>query len=156
MPSLEIICVGQEEPLDFSAMPFAVVAERRLISHRSRPLFQKDFDQLTGCIYHLGNPRLKDPNASGAYFASDLLADFEDVMVFKPEYAPFVQQLTAKLLMASPAGRLIFTSDYQFGPHPEARFQEWQTPAEFWQLHDTQQLRMNALYQLHIAGTPKS
>src|SRR5262245_55372349 len=103
MPSVEIICIGQPEPSDFSDLPFAVAAENRLKSHRSpEPLFQPDFDQLQGCIYHLGNPRLKKPDARGAYTTSDLLIDWWELIHFKPRYVRHVQRLLRELLAASP------------------------------------------------------
>jgi hypothetical protein len=44
MPTIEIVCVAQTEPLDFSNLPFAIIAENKLSSHRG--LFQSDFNKL--------------------------------------------------------------------------------------------------------------
>jgi hypothetical protein len=149
MPSIEIICIGQAQPSDFSRLPFAVEAETQLRSHRgSSSLFQQDFDRVQGCIYHLGNPYLKDPDAPGAYFASQLLVEWWERLEFQAEYIPSVNQLLEALLTASPGGRVLFTSDYQFGPRPRRRFVRWRTLDEFWTLHDTKRLHMNALYSL--------
>lgn len=148
MPSVEIICIGQAEPSDFSDLPFAVAAENRLESHRSpKPLFQPDFDRLLGCIYHLGNPRLKKPGARGAYTASDLLEDGWEVIHFKPRYVPYVQRLLRELLAASPEGRLLFTRDYPFGPKTR-RYQRPLTRSTFWKRHAARRLHTNALYPI--------
>lgn len=148
MPSIEIVCIGQAAPSDFSDLPFAVAAENRLKSHRSpEPLFQTDFDPLQGCIYHLGSPRLKNPNAPGAYTASDLLTDWWEGIHFKPEYVPHVRRLLCELLAASPEERLLFTSDYQFGPKMR-RYRRPLTLETFWKRHGTKRLHTNALYPL--------
>jgi hypothetical protein len=56
MPSLEIICIAQREPSDFSNLPFTVKAEKKLVSHRSpNPLFHSEFDRLHGFIYHVSD-----------------------------------------------------------------------------------------------------
>jgi hypothetical protein len=120
MPSVEIICIGQSQPVDLSELPFAIEAEPQLFSHRgSSSLFQQDFERVKGCIYHLGNPYLKDhQNASRLYFASQLLAERLKCFEFGAEYVPHVKHLLETLLSYSPEGRLLFTSDYQFGPRP--------------------------------------
>jgi hypothetical protein len=149
MPSIEIICIGQLQPTPFPDLPFAVVSEVVLISHRGRSsLFQQDFNRVTGCIYHLGNPNLKSPDARGIYFAGELLVEWWERVEFKPEYVIPVKELLEELLHASPEGRLLFTSDYQFGPRPRRRYSKWRTPEEFWHLHDAKHLRMNALYAI--------
>jgi hypothetical protein len=51
------------------------------------------------------------------------------------------------LLDESPAGRLIFTSDYQFGPSMR-RYKKPITLDRFWELHDAHHLRINALYHI--------
>jgi hypothetical protein len=148
MPSIEIVCLGQSEPSDFSGLPLAVEAEDQLLSHRSpRPLFQADFDQVRGCIYHLGSPRLKDPGAPGAYTASDLLTEWWEALRFKSEFVPHVQHLLRELLAASPEGELLFTSDYQFGPVVR-RYRRPLTLKTFWRRHEAWRLRANALYRI--------
>ena len=149
MPSLEIICINQSEPSDFSHLPFTVKAEKELISHRSpTPFFQDDFDKLKGCIYHL----LDD----GGVTAYDLLVrdwydnegnsnGLDDNVEFRDEYAPFVKDTLEQLLSSSPIGQILFTTDYQFGPktiekHGPMSF------SEFWHLHEVGGVRMNASY----------
>ena len=148
MPSVEVICVGQPDPIDFADLPFAVAAESRLQSHRSPPsLFQRDFEQLQGCIYHLGSPHLKAPNAPGCFTAGGLLVEWWDVIYFKRWYVPHVERLLRELLAASPEGRLVFTSDYQFGP-PVRRYRRPLTLATFWKRHADKRLRTNSLYPI--------
>jgi hypothetical protein len=155
MPSIEIICVDQSEPISFFNLPFAVEAENKLVSHRSpSPLFQADFNELCGCIYHLGNPSLRDPNASGCYTAYELLSkeketEWWDIIHFNAEFIPHIRGLVQQLLLASPSGKVLFTSDYQFGPNAK-RYKRPLTSERFWQQHDEKKLKMNALYQLKL------
>ena len=155
MPSIEIVCVDQIESTKFLNPPFAVEAEKKLVSHRTpSPLFQPDFDELHGCIYHLGNPYLRDPTSLGCYTAYELLTKDTELGIgnlihFKVEFVPFVKVLLAQLLKSSPVGKVIFTSDYQFGPNVK-RYKRPITLETFWQQHDENKLRMNALYQLKL------
>jgi hypothetical protein len=148
MPSIEIICIGQSQPTDFSKLPFAVVVETQLISHRgSSSLFQKDFDRVKGCIYHVGNPYLKTPDAPGPYFAGQLLERWWERVEFKRQYVPPMNRFMKALLAASPEGRLLFTSDYQFGGRPR-RFTKERSLDQFWDLHSAKKLHINALYAI--------
>jgi hypothetical protein len=151
MPSIEIVCVGQIELCDFSHLPFAVKGETTLKSYRSpSSLFEQDFDALKGCIYHLGNPDLKI-RKKGLFFAADLLSDRSvhasrsTFVEFRPEFVPAVSELLASLIGSSPVNQLLFTSDYQFGPKPPLRSSPV-TISEFWSLHDSRKLRLNAAY----------
>ncbi len=131
-----------------SGLPFAVHAENRLKSHRwPSPLFEEDFHRLRGCMYHLGSPELKDPTYPYRYTASALLEEWWEALRFKPEFRGHVRRLLEDLLGSSPEGKLVFTSDYQFGPSPR-RYRRPRTLDEFWELHDTGRLRANALYVL--------
>lgn len=156
VPSIEIICVDQIEPIGFGDLPFAVVAEDRLISHRTpSPLFQADFDDLKGCIYHLGNPDLRDPDVSKCYTAFELLSKEHNTewwywVHFAPEYAEGIRGIRGileQLLIASPSGTVLFTSDYQFALDAK-RYKRPLTLERFWRLHDERKLKMNALYKL--------
>lgn len=148
MPSLEIICLNQAEPSDFSYLPFKVVAEKELISHRSpRPLFQADFDQLEGCIYHLLDKK--------SFTAYDLLirdwyykgnSNSRDYNVeFIEEVSLLVKDMLQQLLLDSPVGQILFTTDYQFGPETVERHGPLPF-AEFCRLHNEGAIRMNASY----------
>ncbi len=142
MPSVEIVCIGQPEPIVFENMPFRIDAENRLVSQRTpSPLFQTDFDLLTGCIYHL----IKQ--SRGACTAVELLDAWWEELRFKPEYVPNIQQILSELLTASPEGKVLFTSDYQFGPNTK-RYKRPLTLGNFWALHAEGKLRANALYPL--------
>ncbi len=150
MPTIEIVCVGQIEPLDFSELPFAVLAENKLVSHRG--LFQSDFDKLQGCIYHLGNPDLRG-DEDGMFWAYELINDAiqenadEDYLKFDDEFIPHVKTMIGKLLAASPHSQVTFSSDWQFGTEDVRRF-EAISEQKFWQFHDSCELRFNALYVL--------
>ncbi len=140
MPSIEIICLEQAEPLNFVGLPFEVYAEKELKSHRKpTPLFESDFDQMSGCIYHIVQER-------GGWNAGDLLSEW-DVLHFLDDYSSYVHKLLEVLLEASPVHRLIFTSDYQFGPDVR-RYKRPRTLAKFWEAHDANKLWLNALYPI--------
>ncbi len=150
MPTIEIVCVAQAEPLDFSGLPFAVLAENKLESHRG--LFQSDFDKLQGCIYHLGNPELRG-DEDGLFWAYELINDAiqdeadEDYLKFDDEFALHVKTMLGHLLAASPIGKIIFSSDWQFGAKEMRRF-EVISEQKFWKMHDACELRFNALYEI--------
>jgi hypothetical protein len=71
-------------------------------------------------------------------------------VAFLPAYAPSVRAIMAELLKASPVGKIIFTSDYQFGPRVR-RYKRPLTLERFWELYDARKLHMNALYPLHLS-----
>ena len=154
MPSIELICVQQHEPSLLPQLPFAVCSEAVLQSHRSpAPLFQSDFDQLRGCIYHLGSPFCDEPDYEGPFFAYELFSErCQDAsparfMEFAPEFVAGITSLLSLLLDASPVGLVIFTTDWQFGPHPARRYRQI-TERTFWQRHANRKLRLNALYPI--------
>ena len=154
MPSIEVVCFDQATPTEFSHLPFAVEASTTITSHR-RPtsLFAKDFAALRGCIYHLGNPSLKTAHEQRTFFAYDLIADHmkevecPDVLQFNMTFEEAVHDLLASLLSSSPVQRLLFTSDWQFGPKQPFR-SEAVTLEYFWELHDSGRLRLNAAYPI--------
>ena len=142
MPSVEIVCVGQLEPIVFEKMPFRIDAENKLRSQRTpKPLFQADFDALNGCIYHL----IKQ--SRGACTACDLLDVWWEELRFKPEYVPDIDHILNELLAASPEGKVLFTSDYQYGPDPRC-YKRPLTLDKFWALHTGGKLWANSLYPL--------
>jgi len=158
MPSIEIVCVGQTEVKEFSALPFRVLAENRLVSHRSpHPLFQDEFNSLHGCIYHICNPEGDGDNSyelldtSRERWSDCSRPDSYSLIWgvhFLPIYAPYVRKILEELLKASPEGHAVFTSDYQFGPR-RRRYKRPLSLDRFWELHDANKLHMNALYPLH-------
>ena len=142
MPSVEIVCIGQPEPIIFENMPFRIDAENKLLSQRTpSPLFQADFDGLNGCIYHL----IKQ--SKGACTACDLLDVWWEELRFKPEYVPDIQRILSELLVASPEGKALFTSDYQYGPN-RRRYKRPISLDKFWALHAAGKLWANALYPI--------
>ncbi len=152
MPSIEIICEDQESPVEFYDLPFAVEADKELISHRYPSRFQAQFDKMKGCIYHLGNPEKKEPQSSGFYFASELLDEEfmhgdEGALKFSEQYRNSVQSFMQRLIDLSPKHRLVFTCDYQFGPEMTIAGAEILL-TEFWEKHDQNQLQMNSIYRL--------
>ena len=142
MLSVEIVCIGQHEPIIFQDIPFRIDAENELRSQRTpKSLFQADFDLLDGCIYHL----IKQ--SRGACTAVDLLDAWWEDLRFKPEYVPDVNRILSELLSASPEGRVLFTSDYQYGPDTKW-YKRPLTLDKFWSMHGEGRLWANALYPL--------
>jgi len=70
---------------------------------------------------------------------------------FHPDHVAGVRTLLGWLLTQSPLGSLIFTSDWQFGPKTETRFDALSLQ-EFWRLHDRRMLRLNSLYPIARAA----
>ena len=155
MPSIEIACLGLDEPVAISVEAFALVAEPGLQSHRLPSRFQSDFDGLSGCLYHLGNPDLRNPEHGGAYFAYDLLSeasrhqDPSSFLEFAPAYLGEVQAVVAAILDASPVRQALFTSDWQFGPDWTERDGPI-TLSEFWERHASRKLLLNCAYALVV------
>ena len=159
MPSIEIVCTGQTKVTQFDNVPFIVEAENRLVSHRGPySIFQREFDKIQGCIYHLLNPIeswdafLLLDNTIEFMERAPPLEEHEGALIwylrFRPEYVPAVRALLETLLEASPVGQVLFTSDYQFGPEEGIAYRRQFTLEEFWALHDADRLDMNALYPL--------
>ena len=144
MPTIEIVCLKQHEPLEIPKLSFAVESEREVVSHRD--LFYKEFKKLSGCIYHLGSPDVRR-RINGFFYAAELLdwTAEEDCLKCLPSFIPEVKQLMADLLSASSVQQLVFSSDHQFGP----TIRRYQRPLKyetFWRKHDAGKLRLNALY----------
>jgi hypothetical protein len=157
MPSIEIACLGLTTPLSPPATSFAVICEAGLKSHRSpEPRFQRDFDGLSGSLYHLGSPQFAG-TVSGPFFAYDVLSEASrhaeppSFLEFAPEHVASAQALVAWLFDVSPEGRLLFTTDWQFGPKGARRFGALE-PDEFWRLHSRRELLLNAAYPIARAG----
>jgi hypothetical protein len=157
VPSIEIVCVGQKAPLSVPGLPFAVESETHLRSHRSpNPIWQADFDRLAGCIYHLGNPDLRENAHGRAFFAYDLLSDRSregdlGLLEFASPLKAAMSSLLDALLSASPQRQVVLTSDWQFGPSQRTRG-DFGDLAEFWKAHDRGELRLNGLYVIRKAS----
>jgi hypothetical protein len=151
MPSIEIACIDLDAPALPPPTSFAVVFERGLRSHRSpAPRFQSDFDALAGCLYHIGDPAFsgRDQSAFNAYaLLSEASRDAEppSFLEFDATHLPSVQALVSWLVDQSPGGRILFTSDWQFGP--DGCFRSAPLGLEdLWRLHDSRGLLLNAAY----------
>ncbi len=157
MPSVEIACIGLTKPLPPPKTTFAVEFEAGLRSHRSpSPLFQEEFNALSGSLYHLGNPDLAQ-NRDGSFFAYELLTDASRnrepplFLEFASAHLESVRSLVGWLLDTSPVYELLFTSDWQFGPETAERY-DAVSLSEFWRLHDAQSIRLNAAYPISRAA----
>src|SRR5450432_2602894 len=118
-------------------------------SHRLPSRFQADFDRLSGILYHLGNPSLKADRDGRIFFAYKLLSHESQknatFLQFSPEHRTSASTLLSKLIRLSLERRIIFTSDWQFGPAETKHVAEI-TLDEFWRLHDSRQICLNTLY----------
>jgi len=156
MPSIEIACIGLDAPVDVSAAVIAIRAETPMRSDRVPSRFQDDFDALEGSLYHLGNPGLRSPKPGARFYAYELLSDASrapfppQFLEFAGEYLEEVRRVLSELLAASPSGRILFTSDWEYGPEWAYRFGPV-TIEEFWRLHQSHMVYLNAAYTI-VAG----
>jgi hypothetical protein len=148
MPTIEIVCIGQAVPLNFSDLPFVVEAESKVKSHRD--LFTKTLDKISGCIYHLGNPNLKNGREGRYFFAYDLLSRRcqdewpPSFLEFERAYVSSIRDMFSMLVKASPAEKLVFLTDWQFGPMTVTGDEI--SLSTFWSMHENLELRLNGLY----------
>jgi len=154
MPSIEIVCVGQKKPQRFRGIPFAIASEGGVIrSHHHPSRFQRDFDKLVGCIYHLGCPHFLGTGAR-VFEVYDLLSmrcrnQWPKLIFleFEHMYVPSIKKIMITLLKQSPIDIVVFTSNYRFGQNKTKR-NEKISLTEFWSLHQSKRLRFNELYNL--------
>ena len=112
-------------------------------------------------MYHLGNPGLKDSTGHRFFFAYDLLRPAcrqrhpALFLEFDPRFEAAVRDLLQLLIQASPEKRLVFTTDWQFGPRRLTRGGEL-TVSEFWQWHAKRSLRLNGCYTIIENNRPAS
>ena len=153
MPSIEIACLGLERPAPIAAKGFVVEVEPRLVSHQAQPRFQKDFDGLTGCLYHLGFESKRDPHLGRPFIAYDLLSCAcrepfpPSILEFAAIHVEEIRTVLAAIVAASPLHMALFTSDWQYGPEWAHRFGPV-TVSEFWQLHTSRLLYLNTAYEI--------
>jgi len=152
MPSIELICVGQLNPIDCSDLSFQVEAESRLLSHRGlTSSFQRDFDKLSGCIYHLLDD--KGPTAYELLKRNWYDKEGNDLgtgenIQFLEQHEDSFQSLVRQLIDASPVSRLVFASNYQFSTNPFRRHRVKRI-SEFFHLYSEGKIRMNGLYPIN-------
>jgi hypothetical protein len=148
-PLLEIACLGLAEPAPMRASGLVVQAESGLRSRSLAPRFQDEFDGLSGCLYRLGLPG----ENGGALSAYELLSPASreafppSALEFAPAHRAAMERLLEEMQAASPEHRLLFTSDWQYGPEWAHRFGPL-TLAEFWSLHATRHLYLNTAYEI--------
>jgi hypothetical protein len=148
-PLVEIACVGLALPVAIRASGIVVQAEAGLKSQSSAPRFQNELDGLSGCLYRLGQPL----EGSGAVSAYELLSPASreafppSALEFAPAHRAAVERLLEEIQGASPEGRVLFTSDWQYGPEWAHRFGPLTLP-EFWSLHATRHLYLNTAYEI--------
>ena len=151
MPSIEIICIDPKGHVDCSLLPFPVEVDSELVSHRTpSPLFQSDFDDLDGCIYHFldgEGPTAFNLLKQNWYDEEGNSNGLDENIEFRDEYKESVKLLLDELLLYSQTGQLLFTSDYQSGPEEVMRLGPLSI-TEFWDLHDAGKIRMNASYSI--------
>lgn len=70
MPTVEIVSLDCNRllPIKNSTLPFTVLQNRKLISHRS--LFQEELNKINGTILHLGNKKF---GRNTCFFSSELI-----------------------------------------------------------------------------------
>ena len=152
MPSIEIVCINQKKCSRFNKIEFVINGEDKIESHRTNPIFAKDFEKLKGCIYHLGCPHLKY-KGMGAFEAYDLLSkkcqkqNDTIFLEFKRKYIPDIKSILEKLLEKSPDSKILFTSDYQFSINKPKRIKNI-SHSDFWDLHKSKKLLFNTLYEI--------
>lgn len=147
MPTIELISV---ECLKVPKLPeyssFAYKADTKLVSHRG--LFQSVFDSLTGTIVHLANKSLKHKR-DGFWFAGEIMDwSYDDSLMFLPNTRRDIEDLMRRLIDASPARRITFSTDYQFGGRKKKCDEV--TVSDFFQLHDKKVLRYNKLWHIRL------
>jgi hypothetical protein len=148
-PLVEIACLGLEQPVSIRASGLVVQAEAGLRSQSLAPRFQGELDRLRGCLYRLGQPL----EGGGAVSAYELLSPAAreafppSALEFAPALRATVERLLEEIQAASPEGRMLFTSDWQYGPEWAHRFGPLTLP-EFWSLHATRHLYLNIAYEI--------
>jgi hypothetical protein len=166
MPTIEIASINASHlGLTQDDFKVAIIEEDKLISHRG--LFYDDLSQHQGTIVHIGNPDLKSEKDVG-YFAGKLIdwdvegtadiiipsdsdttgADQQCVFKFLVDFKLDIDMLLKIALEKSPMRRVFFLTDYQFGPI-KAQKEIIYTISDFWNLHDTEGLRFNTLYEMY-------
>jgi hypothetical protein len=170
MPTIEIISVNAVT-LDLNQKDFtvAILEENELISHRG--LFDDMLQLQKGVIVHIGNPSIVNDHEE-PFFAGALVDwSFEPGNIIigedekdEPEYNTSVNQqfcfkfldqykqdidmLLNYALIHSPNKKVLFLTDYQFGPE-NARVEIIYTINNFWELHNRAGLGLNTMYEIY-------
>jgi hypothetical protein len=165
MPTIEIVSVNATDigltQLDFQV---AIIEEYKLEGHRS--LFYDHLLQYQGTIVHIGNPDFRTDKDNG-FFAGHLIdweIDSKRTIIipqgtetgknqqyqfkFLDYFRADIEKILEVALDRSPDRRVLFLTDYQFGPET-AEFEIIYTIMDFWSLHDKDGLRFNTLYEMY-------
>lgn len=168
VPTIEIVSIQAPTlpPLPrFTTL--AIIAERQAAIESHRGLFNDTLGGMSGVILHLGDPDL-DPE-DGGWFAGKLIEWRDESMTiplvdpadphdqwgagqterfrFLPTARIEVEQVLNLALQASPIGKAVFLTDYQFGPELPTLVSA-RAPAALWAEHDKVGLRWNHLYHI--------
>ena|SRR5687768_10647162 len=168
MPTIEIASINANSlELRQSNFQVAIIEETKLQSHRG--LFYDVLQQQQGCIIHIGDTEFKQEK-DGGFFAGRLIdwdfdtgndyiiipdVDTDDTSAnqqfafkFIEEFKSDINRLLEIALDKSPIKRILFLSDYQFGPE-RPKTEIIYTITDFWTQHDTDGLRFNTLYEMY-------
>ena len=167
MPTIEIASINAKElGLKQADFGVAIMEEKELQSHRG--LFHHIFQQYNGAIIHIGNPELRNQN-DGGFFAGNIIdwsidshvdlsisevnmdeigANRQFLFKFLSEIKPDIDRLLKIALEKSPIKRVLFLTDYQFGPE-KAQTEIIYSVSAFWSQHDNDGLRFNTLYEMY-------
>ncbi len=132
MPTIEIVSLDCNRllPIKNSTLPFTVLQNRKLISHRS--LFQEELNKINGTILHLGN---KEFGRNTYFFASELIdwdSEIEkmklikindkekfkedlEIFTFTPSMFASIIKVLKCALKYSPINKIFFYTDIQTG-----------------------------------------
>jgi hypothetical protein len=171
MPTIEIASINAAGlGLNQTDFDVAILEENKLESHRS--LFYDLLRTQQGAMVHIGNPTLKN-NKDGGFYAGGII-DWsleEEAYIYIPEdasaegssssganqqfifkfldaYKPDIDALLKAALDKSPVKKVVFLTDYQFGPE-KGSTEVIETISAFWARHDAEGLKLNTLYEMY-------
>lgn len=170
MPTIEIASINAAGlGLNQADFEVAILEENKLESHRS--LFYDLLRVQQGAIVHIGNPNFKN-NTDGGFYAGGIIdwsldeqayiyipddaageasagtgANQQFMFKFLDAYKPDIDALLKVALDKSPLKKIVFLTDYQFGPE-NGRVEAIATISAFWAQHDAEGLRLNTLYEI--------
>ena len=146
--SLEIL-VSKTRDISVSSrsLPFKVVLSQPPCSHRgSASLWQRDFARDGGTLVHIGDPTVSEER--GRFWAYEMLEEIECRRYrILPNYKRPFFLLIENLLGQSKAGKLLLTSDMQFGPQA-FRYKRPLRVVAAEKIHDRYGLRLNSLMNI--------
>jgi hypothetical protein len=152
MPTIEIVSINAIElQLIQDDFDIAIIEENKLNSHRS--LFFNFLQQNKGVIIHIGNPELKKEKETGFFGGQIIDWNFEPEeetqcrFKFLEKHKNDIDRLLKIALEKSPIKKILFLTDYQFGPEKES-IELINTITNFWERHDNEGIEFNKLYEM--------